>query len=113
MRSVSAGPPAMNARPHSRPISSRLLKKWLGASLLHGRGSVSNCFMFLSRAREQAVLGAVAVILVCVPAARAEKWEMQFFYDQDKSVLNIVDLQFPSAARGVAVGMIREASHEK
>jgi photosystem II stability/assembly factor-like uncharacterized protein len=106
----------MNAHQRSRPISSSLLKKWLGASLPHGRGSVihsSASVTFLSRAREQAVLGAVALMLVCLPAARAEKWKMQFFYDKDKSVLNIVDLQFPSAARGVAVGMIREGSHDK
>jgi hypothetical protein len=38
---------------------------------------------------------------------------MQYFYDKEKSVLNIVDLQFPSATRGVAVGVIVEGSHQK
>ena len=33
---------------------------------------------------------------------------MQYFYDEEKSTLNIVDLQFPSATRGVAVGDIVE-----
>ena len=43
----------------------------------------------------------------------AQKWRVQYFYDQDKSVLNIVDLQFPSATRGLAVGAIVEGRNQK
>jgi photosystem II stability/assembly factor-like uncharacterized protein len=43
----------------------------------------------------------------------AQKWRVQYFYDQDKSFLNIVDLQFPSATRGVAVGSIVEGRGQK
>jgi hypothetical protein len=55
----------------------------------------------------------LAAIVLCFPAPAAEKWKMQFFHDEEKSVLQIVDLQFPSATRGVAVGVIREGSREK
>src|SRR5262249_3130194 len=34
------------------------------------------------------------------------RWRVQYFYDEEKSVLNIADLQFPSATRGVAVGAV-------
>src|SRR5262245_58796775 len=60
--------------------------------------------------RTAAVLAAAGLY---VPAPAAEKWKMQFNYDEDKSVLQIVDLQFPSPSRGVAVGIIREGSREK
>jgi photosystem II stability/assembly factor-like uncharacterized protein len=56
---------------------------------------------------------ATLAILFCIPAHAAEKWKAQFIYDEEKSVLNIFDLQFPSATRGVAVGVIREGSKEK
>lgn len=38
---------------------------------------------------------------------------MQYFYDKNKSTLHILDLQFPSATRGVAVGVIQEGSHHR
>lgn len=38
---------------------------------------------------------------------------MQFFHDELKSTLQIVDLQFASATRGVAVGVLREGTKEK
>ena len=43
----------------------------------------------------------------------AQKWEIQYFYDHAKSTFIISDLQFPSAKRGVAVGVIREAKREE
>ena len=52
------------------------------------------------------------MLLSCLPAG-AEKWKLQFFHDQEKSVLNLVDLQFPSPTRGIAIGIIREGSKEK
>lgn len=46
--------------------------------------------------------------LLLLPAAHAQRWEMQYFYDEDKSTLAISDLTFPTAQRGVAVGHIEE-----
>jgi photosystem II stability/assembly factor-like uncharacterized protein len=58
--------------------------------------------------------------LACVCAALfgqsvrpARKWRVQYFYDEDKSVLQIVDLQFPSATRGLAVGQIVQGRSQK
>ena len=56
-----------------------------------------------------AVAGAAATLF----GQPAQKWRMQYFYDQDKSTLSIVDLQFPSSTRGLAVGAIVEGSHQK
>jgi hypothetical protein len=58
-------------------------------------------------------LAALALMALCLPAAAAEKWKIAFFHDENKSVLSIVDLQFPSAARGVAAGILREGNREK
>src|SRR6266498_5944565 len=55
----------------------------------------------------------LVLLAACVQAASAEKWKIQFFHDKDKSVLNIVDLQFPSAARGMAIGSVHEGNREK
>jgi hypothetical protein len=43
----------------------------------------------------------------------AQKWQIQYFYDQAKSTFVVSDLQFPSAARGVAVGVIKRGNHEE
>jgi photosystem II stability/assembly factor-like uncharacterized protein len=43
----------------------------------------------------------------------AERWQIQYFFDQDKSSLEIVDLKFPSAQRGVAVGSIVEGNRSR
>jgi hypothetical protein len=58
-------------------------------------------------------LAALAAAAATLAGESAPKWRMQYFYDQDKSTLNIVDLQFPSATRGLAVGDIIEGSHHK
>ena len=47
------------------------------------------------------------IALLAWPAL-AERWELQYFHDEDKSNLTIVDLAFPSERRGVAVGMIQD-----
>ena len=54
-----------------------------------------------------ALLVAFIFATVLVPL-RAEKWQLQYFYDKDKSNLIINDLQFASPTRGVAVGVIVE-----
>jgi len=46
-------------------------------------------------------------------AAAAEQWRLQYFYDEDKTSLAIFDLKFPSARRGIAVGMVSEVKGEK
>jgi hypothetical protein len=42
------------------------------------------------------------------PLASAREWRLQYFFDEDKSSLAILDLKFPSSKRGVAVGVIAE-----
>jgi len=42
----------------------------------------------------------------------AQHWQTQFFYDKGKSQLTFNDLKFPSATRGVAVGVITEARRQ-
>src|SRR5262249_32865430 len=51
--------------------------------------------------------------VVAVACLNAQKWQMQYFYDQAKSVLAISDMQFPSASRGIAVGVIQEGRSQK
>lgn len=50
---------------------------------------------------------------VWVTPLAAQKWQVQYFYDKAKSTFDIADLQFPSATRGVAVGVIQEGSHQE
>jgi len=48
----------------------------------------------------------VHLALFGIVASAADRWEMQYFYDQDKSSLSIADLKFTSPQRGIAVGSI-------
>ncbi len=41
------------------------------------------------------------------------RWTLQYFYDQDGKDLHIVDLAFPSAKRGIAVGAIVDREGRK
>jgi hypothetical protein len=41
-----------------------------------------------------------------IPALSAQRWNIQYFYDHDRERLDVVDLAFPSAQRGIAVGSI-------
>jgi hypothetical protein len=44
----------------------------------------------------------------------AERWKMQFYYNKDQSILDIRDLQCPSAQRCIAAGVVIEKNdHEK
>ena len=40
------------------------------------------------------------------PALAVPRWEVRYFYDVDNSELTIVDLAFPSAHRGIALGYL-------
>jgi hypothetical protein len=46
-------------------------------------------------------------------AAQEPEWKSQYFYDQARSSLVFLDLQFASAQRGVAVGFIVNGSHRR
>ncbi len=56
---------------------------------------------------------AVSLLAACATSVEAQRWQIQYFYDQDKSRLEIVDLQFPSATRGVAVGVIVDGKRQQ
>ena len=57
--------------------------------------------------RRPMAFGALAagLFLAAAPAA-AQRWRMQYFYDQEKSSLVLLDLKFASADGGVAVGYL-------
>lgn len=57
-------------------------------------------------------IGVMWLLAVGVTPLAAQKWQIQYFYDQAKSSFAVSDLQFPSAARGIAVGVIRKANRE-
>jgi hypothetical protein len=58
-------------------------------------------------------LCALAALVAWVTPLDAQRWQMQYFYDRNKSSLAIADLSFPSAARGVAVGSIHEGNRQR
>jgi hypothetical protein len=58
-------------------------------------------------------LCALAALVAWVTSLGAEQWQVQYFYDRNKSSLVIGDLSFPSAVRGVAVGSIREGNRQR
>lgn len=50
-------------------------------------------------------------LLVAISSAALhseERWNIQYFYDENKSSLTITDLKFPSERRGIASGYIKE-----
>lgn len=51
--------------------------------------------------------------LLAPSAAWAQKWQIQYFYDEPHSQLELVDLTFPSPQRGVAIGNIWDQNSEK
>jgi Photosynthesis system II assembly factor YCF48 len=55
-------------------------------------------------------------LLICVLLAtslHAEKWKRAYFHDADDSVLNFVDLKFPTARRGIAIGVLVEKGKQR
>jgi hypothetical protein len=50
----------------------------------------------------------LSLLAVCGSLAAAERWELKYFHDEDKSALTIVDLKFASPLRGVAIGQLSE-----
>ena len=53
------------------------------------------------------------VLAACATPAGAQRWQMQYFYDKNKSTLAISDFSFASAMRGIAVGAIVEGKSHK
>jgi hypothetical protein len=58
-------------------------------------------------------LCALAALVAWVTPLGAQRWQVQYFYDRNKSSLAIGDLCFASAVRGVAVGSIHEGSRQR
>ncbi|MDQ2900417.1 MAG: YCF48-related protein [Acidobacteriota bacterium] len=48
------------------------------------------------------------LLLLAASCPAVEHWDVQYFYDENKSALAITDLKFPSDRRGVASGYISE-----
>jgi photosystem II stability/assembly factor-like uncharacterized protein len=55
---------------------------------------------------------ALLALSLAAPVA-AQRWQMQYFYDKEKTSLTINDFVFPSAKYGLAVGYIAEGKHEE
>jgi hypothetical protein len=53
------------------------------------------------------------LLLLLAPMAFAERWALQYFYDQGNEKLEIIDLAFPTAQRGVAVGWIGDITSDR
>ena len=58
------------------------------------------------------LLGAAVMLPGFLEPLAAAKWQVQYFYDEDKSNLVVTDLQFASATRGVAVGVVQKGKRE-
>jgi len=56
---------------------------------------------------------ALFLLAALAPALSAERWNVQYFYDESRSKMEIVDLAFPTAQRGIAVGWIGETLSDK
>jgi photosystem II stability/assembly factor-like uncharacterized protein len=57
----------------------------------------------------------LAILICSVPRAFAAgpRLVMQYFYDQDKSELHLIDLKFPSAQHGMAAGIVTEGKRSE
>jgi len=59
------------------------------------------------------LLSLAAAFAACLTPLGAQKWQVQYFYDKDKSNLVINDLQFASPTRGVAAGVIVQGRRQE
>jgi hypothetical protein len=66
----------------------------------------------VDRVLARPVCALVALAAWTMPLA-AQRWQVQYFYDKNKSTLAIGDFQFASPDRGVAVGVIEEARRRR
>jgi photosystem II stability/assembly factor-like uncharacterized protein len=58
-------------------------------------------------------VAAIAGLLLCLPLHPADRWELQYFYDENDSTLTFTDLQFPSERHGVAAGIVVERERRR
>ncbi len=56
---------------------------------------------------------AIGLLAAAMPPLHAQRWQVQYLYDQAKSELVLQDMQFPTATRGVAIGEIVEGRSRK
>lgn len=56
---------------------------------------------------------ALAILAGFHASALAERWKIQYFYDEGRDTLMIEDLAFPSVTRGIAVGTILDELSRK
>lgn len=54
----------------------------------------------------------LAALLLPAMPLRAQKWQMQYLYDKNKSAFDITDLRFLSDKRGIAVGFLTEGRRQ-
>jgi hypothetical protein len=59
------------------------------------------------------LLCALAALAAWALPLSAQKWQLQYFYDREKSSLGITDIAFASPSRGVAVGVISNGKREE
>jgi hypothetical protein len=59
-----------------------------------------------------ALLALTFALPVCSQSP-SQRWQMQYFYDKEKTSLTINDFAFPSAKYGIAVGYVSEGKHEE
>lgn len=64
-------------------------------------------------AMRRAGVHGLALLLLLTPAVFGERWKLQYFYDQGHDKLEIVDLAFPTAQRGIAVGWVGDTLSDK
>jgi hypothetical protein len=58
------------------------------------------------------VIAWVALSAAALPT-HAQRWKVQYFYDEEKTSLTINDFAFPSAKYGIAAGYVSEGKHEE
>lgn len=56
------------------------------------------------------MLRAVLILAALSPLAHAERWKVQYFFDELNKTFYIEDLAFPSATHGIAVGTVLDDS---
>ncbi len=55
----------------------------------------------------------LAIALLLPGLRAAERWTVQYYYDEDRTQLQLVDLAFPTATRGIAIGWITDVNPSK
>src|SRR2546423_241982 len=59
------------------------------------------------------LVGVTWIAAVLTAPAGAQRWEKQYLSDQAKTEFDLEDIAFPSATRGIAVGVIHEGGRNR